>query len=129
MNNIKQVLIFSALVLVSASALAQRNSEGGERGGRGGPPEFSMVDLDGDGVLTLEEFMSEDIPHGDHTEIYGFIDSDADGQVTEDEWTNHKPPRRSGGGSRQFELSSRYYAKFAHVFVGFFYLKKNVGRR
>ncbi len=87
-------LILSSL-LVSTFSFAQPERGDGERSGRGGPPQFSQVDLDADGALTLEEFQNENIPHGDHSELFVMIDADGDGVVTEAEWTDHKPPKKS----------------------------------
>jgi hypothetical protein len=60
--------------------------------GRGGPPPFSSLDLNGDGEVTLDEFKSHDIPRGDHTEVFNSIDTDADGVLTQSEFSGHRPP-------------------------------------
>ena len=63
-------------------------------GGRRGPPPFSTLDSSGDGQLTLDEFSSHKIPHGDHAEVFNTIDVDGDGVITESEYTSHRPPSR-----------------------------------
>jgi EF-hand domain pair len=68
-------------------------------GERRGPPPFSNLDLNGDGQLTLDEFKSHKIPHGDHTDVFNTIDTNGDGVITEAEYTSHRPPEppsRSG---------------------------------
>ena len=63
-------------------------------GDRRGPPPFSTLDSSGDGQLTLDEFSSHKIPHGDHTEVFNTIDVDGDGVITESEYSSHRPPSR-----------------------------------
>ena len=57
-------------------------------------PQFSTLDLDGDGSVTFAEFEQNKAPNNDHATILGHIDANGDGVLTEDELTNHKPPRR-----------------------------------
>lgn len=96
-------VLTSSLTLLSMSSMAYSDSDsdsdsdsekGQERGERRGPPAFSVLDLDGDGSLTLAEFQEHKIPRGDHETVFNNIDSDSDGIITEDEMTSHKPPRR-----------------------------------
>ena len=61
-------------------------------GDRRGPPPFSSLDLDKDGQLTLDEFKSHKIPHGEHAEVFNSIDTNGDGVITEAEYTSHRPP-------------------------------------
>lgn len=42
--------------------------------------------------MTLEEFSQHEIPHGEHEEVFRMIDANGDGQVTEEEFLSHKPP-------------------------------------
>ena len=65
---------------------------------RRGPPPFSSLDLNGDGRLTLEEFRSHQIPHGDHDEAFSMIDANSDRIVTQSEFENHKPPEPPSRG-------------------------------
>lgn len=85
-------LKYSILVTLVGMALAMPASYGQGPGGERGPPPFSKLDLNGDGVMTLEEFKSHVIPHGDHAEVFVIIDTDADGVITEQEFTSHRPP-------------------------------------
>ena len=57
-----------------------------------GPPAFSILDLNNDGQITLDEFSQHDIPHGSHDEIFSHIDNDQNGTIDERELFNHKPP-------------------------------------
>ena len=57
-------------------------------------PKFSTLDLNGDGIVTLEEFKQHKIPRGDHLTVFNHIDGDGNGSISEDEFINHKPPRR-----------------------------------
>lgn len=84
------VLFFVLCTTVSAGPC------GGDSGreGRRGPPSFSALDLDGDGLVTLAEFEQHEIPPPDHRRIFRHIDSDGDGSITESELMNHRPPRR-----------------------------------
>ncbi len=63
-------------------------------GDRRGPPPFTNLDLNTDGQLTLDEFQTHKIPHGDHAEVFDKIDSDGDGVVTQTEYESHRPPDR-----------------------------------
>tara|TARA_R110002153_G_scaffold174424_1_gene327614 strand:- start:3434 stop:3742 length:309 start_codon:yes stop_codon:yes gene_type:complete len=68
-----------------------------ERGGRDMPerPQFSALDLDGDGSVTYAEFEQSKVPNNEHATIFGHIDTDGDGALSEAEFTNHKPPSRN----------------------------------
>lgn len=77
-------------VTLSACQAPQPNGRGGDRRG---PPPFGSLDTSGDGALTLEEFESHEIPHGDHTQVFDSIDADGDGIVTQSEYESHRPPR------------------------------------
>ena len=77
---------------LSLSAHAQ------ERGGRDMPkrerPQFSSLDLDGNGSVSFAEFEQSDVPNSEHATIFGHIDADSNGVLTEEEFNNHKPPSR-----------------------------------
>jgi len=60
--------------------------------GRRGPPPFEHLDLNQDGRLTMYEFQSHEIPHGDHDAIFRSIDANADGVITQSEYEGHRPP-------------------------------------
>jgi len=83
--------LFGAVLFLSTACKPQ-GPDGGPSGGMGGPPPFSEFDLNGDGVMTLEEFSEHEIPHGEHAEVFSMIDANGDGQITEEEFTSHKPP-------------------------------------
>jgi len=65
------------------------------QGGRKGPPAFCMFDSNKDGSVTLEEFKKNSRTRFDHETIFNEIDKDADGFISEQELTEHKPMRRS----------------------------------
>ncbi len=91
------ITLTSALALGSAQALSYDDNEGKQNGQRKGPPPFSELDLDEDGLITLEEFKQHKIPKGDHETIFSHIDADRDSVITEDELSSHKPPRHKRG--------------------------------
>jgi hypothetical protein len=80
--------IVAALVFSACAGPGPKPSDGDRRG----PPPFSSLDLNKDGQLTLDEFKSHEIPHGDHAEVFNTIDSDRDGVITEVEYNSHRPP-------------------------------------
>ncbi len=85
------VVLFSVMYAsVFAEPFKGRSGPEGHRG----PPPFSSLDMDGNGLVTLTEFEQHDIPHGDHTTVFNDIDADGDGAISETELTSHKPPRR-----------------------------------
>lgn len=56
-------------------------------------PDFSQIDLNQDGLVTLEEFKQHKIPHGEHDVVFNHIDANHDGGITRQEFESHKPPR------------------------------------
>jgi len=64
-------------------------------GGRRGPPPFCMFDSNKDGSITLEEFKQNSRTRFDPETIFKEIDKDADGFISEQEMTEHKPQRRN----------------------------------
>lgn len=69
-------------------------------------PRFADLDLNQDTFLTLEEFKQQEIPHDDHDKVFGHIDADGNGEITEQEFAAHRPPkRRDNRGGKQ---SSNY---------------------
>lgn len=98
----KQLLlvVLSASLLFGAGALHAQSNDAqpqDQREKRHGfkKPRFTDLDLDGDSFITLAEFMEKPIPHGDHQTIFGHIDADGNGEITQDEFDSHRPPGRS----------------------------------
>jgi Ca2+-binding EF-hand superfamily protein len=95
-KNNGSVKLLALCCLIGMSLSLSAHSQ--ERGSRDMPkherPEFSSLDLDGDGSVTYDEFEQSEVPNNEHAIIFGHIDADGDGALTEDEYTNHKPPGR-----------------------------------
>ena len=95
MKHAKSLLPATVLLSVMCGSVLAESCQGNSGSeGRRGPPPFSSLDLDGDGLVTLSEFEQHEIPHGDHSTVFSNIDADDDGAITETELTSHKPPRR-----------------------------------
>jgi len=52
-------------------------------GGRGGPPSFEELDVDGDGFVSETEFVAPMLEHGQKR--FAGLDADGSGSLTEDE--------------------------------------------
>ncbi|HID29679.1 MAG TPA: hypothetical protein EYP19_06685 [Desulfobacterales bacterium] len=78
---------------VTFPALSAASDSRGPGGEWHAPPPFIELDLDANGVVTLEEFRRHEIPHGEHAELFSRIDANADGQLTKEEFASHEPPR------------------------------------
>jgi hypothetical protein len=85
-----QLFGFIAIILFSVFACATEN----QHQNRTGPPQFSQLDLDQSGAVSLEEFKQHEIPHGDHDTAFNHIDANGDGVLTENEVSSHKPAKR-----------------------------------
>ncbi|BDF95104.1 EF-hand domain-containing protein [Pseudoalteromonas sp. KAN5] len=59
-------------------------------------PDFSTIDVDGNGIIELSEFSAQELPPGvdDIEEVFNQIDTDQNGEISEEEFTSHKPPHR-----------------------------------
>ena len=57
------------------------------------PPKFSKLDLNGDGLITLEEFKQHKIPYGEYEEVFADIDTNGDTAKSECEFASHQPSR------------------------------------
>ncbi len=66
-----------------------------QEGGRRGPPPFCMFDGNKDGSITLEEFVQNSRSKFDPETIFNEIDKDADGYISEQELSEHKPQRKN----------------------------------
>jgi len=89
----KYLSSFTLVVVLSVAFSA----EVAAKEGRNPPPkpDFSTIDVDGDGVISFEEFSAKKPPHaGDAQTIFDEIDSDSNGEISEQELSEHKPPRR-----------------------------------
>jgi len=61
------------------------------------PPEFSSVDTNSDGEISLAEFSTQKLPGDmDAETIFDQMDSDSDGIVSKAEFQSFKPPRPQG---------------------------------
>ncbi len=86
-------IITASLLCLSTATIAEEQ-DGNQNNKRRGPPAFSVVDVNNDGLLELGEFEQHTLPRGDHARLFARIDADQNGQITEEEWTNHKPKRQ-----------------------------------
>jgi hypothetical protein len=97
-NLIKMSLLAGFVMLLnSAPSFAQQDEKvmhGKEQGMKKPPkrPNFSELDLDGDGNISLEEFKQHKVPQPSPEEIFTKIDIDGDGVVSKQEFMDHKPP-------------------------------------
>jgi hypothetical protein len=92
-------LLAGVLLMVNATqSFAQQEipMQGKQQGMKKPPkrPDFSELDLDSDGNISLEEFKQHKNPHPTPEEIFAHIDANGDGQISEQEFTSHKPPAR-----------------------------------
>lgn len=86
-------IIMVLVLLLSAFTLSYAEEQDEQAGKRPPRPNFSSVDSDGNGEVSLDEFSLQALPHGDHETIFSEIDSDSDGVITEQEYSDHRPPR------------------------------------
>jgi len=91
-NGSVKLLTLCCLIGMSISLSAHAQERGAKEMPK--PPQFSSLDLDGDGAVTYAEFEQSKVPNNDHATIFGHIDANSDGVLTEQELTSHKPPRR-----------------------------------
>jgi len=77
------------------------NANSSNRKGRRGPPAFCVLDLDANGSITLEEFKQHITRREDPETIFGMIDTNGDGMITEQELLDHKPVRKGKSQKRQ----------------------------
>lgn len=89
-----QLLTLCCLIGVSLSLSAYAQERGSKDKPKHERPEFSSLDLDGDGSVSFAEFEQSKVPNDNHATIFGHIDADGDGVLTEEEFTSHKPPSR-----------------------------------
>jgi hypothetical protein len=104
MNIVRKVITGAVLVMFAAGVAA-----GEGKGMKGKMPAFSDFDLDGDGVMTEQEFneghakrMSEMAAEGHELKNAGKcsfaeIDTDSDGAVTPEEFSAHKAQLKHKG--------------------------------
>lgn len=100
-ESMKNAFLSTVLLIslgISAQGLAQQapkeHGQGREMGKHPKRPEFSQLDVDGDGEIVLEEFKQHEIPRRSHEEIFSHIDADGNGAITRQEFIDHKPPCR-----------------------------------
>ena len=94
-NSSSKLLALVMSVGVMSQSYAADSDQGRPEGKpQGGPPQFSSVDINDDGELTFEEFSAQEIPHGDHQTVFNDMDSDGNGEVSENEFTSFRPPRQ-----------------------------------
>jgi Ca2+-binding EF-hand superfamily protein len=89
-----KLLTLCCLIGISLNLSAHAQDRGSKDKPEHKRPQFSSLDLDQDGSVTFEEFAKSEVPSDDYATIFGHIDANGDGILTEQEFSNHKPPRR-----------------------------------
>lgn len=85
MNKLMLTTLSVAAIFLVSDAFAQARGGGGARGAR---PEFSSLDTNTDGAITLDEVAvmnTEEAPEG-ASEFIARMDTDSDGSVSEEEF-------------------------------------------
>jgi len=91
MKKCVNVMIVLAMVVgVTSQSYAQDSQERGPKGAR---PDFSSIDSNNSGEIDFDEFSAQTLPHGDHQTVFDDIDADGNGVISEQEFSDHKPPR------------------------------------
>lgn len=85
--------LVTCILLSFSSSYALADPENNDRQERRGPPQFSQLDVNKDGEITLEEFSEHQPPFGTAEEVFARIDANGDNIISEEELTSHKPPR------------------------------------
>ncbi|PKG96107.1 EF-hand domain-containing protein [Paraglaciecola sp. MB-3u-78] len=93
-NGSVKLLTLCCLIGISLSLSVHAQDRGSNDKPEHERPQFSSLDLDGDGTVTFAEFEKSEVPNDDYATIFGHIDANGDGVLTEAEFTSHKPPRR-----------------------------------
>lgn len=90
MKHLSALSVLAISLLVTAPACFARDHQGGppQR------PDFTTIDIDGNGVIDFTEFSEQPMPEDMLQTIFNDMDTDQNGEVTEDEFNNHKPPKR-----------------------------------
>jgi Ca2+-binding EF-hand superfamily protein len=92
MKNCSKVMI-AATILMGFASQSYASDSKQDKGQQPTRPDFSTVDTDSDGEISLDEFSEQKLPHGDYQTIFDEMDTDGDGVVSEEEFNNFKPPR------------------------------------
>jgi len=89
MKHLSALSVLAISLLVTAPACFARDHQGGppQR------PDFTTIDIDGNGVIDFTEFSEQPMPEDMLQTIFNDMDTDQNGEVTEDEFNNHKPPK------------------------------------
>ncbi|MFT5814186.1 MAG: hypothetical protein ACI9VT_001946 [Psychroserpens sp.] len=85
----KFILVITFIVVIFPQAQAQEKNRDRPR-----PPPFSSIDINGDGVIDMDEFSQKKLPNGDYQTIFSHIDSDNNSVISSTEFKNHRPPTK-----------------------------------
>ena len=90
MKHLSAMSVLAMSVLVTAPACFARDHQGGppQR------PDCTTIDIDGNGVIDFTEFSEQPMQEDMLQTIFNDMDTDQNGEVTEDEFNSHKPPKR-----------------------------------
>ncbi|MBU2871547.1 EF-hand domain-containing protein [Colwellia sp. E2M01] len=92
MNQYSKLVLSIAIVISTATTVQAENAEH-SKNGPPQRPTFEQLDINQDSEIDFEEFSSQEIPHGDHQTIFDMIDIDGSGFISNEEFVNHKPPQ------------------------------------
>ncbi|MCF2899890.1 MULTISPECIES: EF-hand domain-containing protein [unclassified Pseudoalteromonas] len=90
MKHLSALSVLAISLLATAPACFARDHQGGPPP----RPDFPTIDIDGNGVIDFTEFSEQPVPEDMLQTIFNDMDADQNGEVTEDEFNKHKPPKR-----------------------------------
>lgn len=99
----KTLLIATATLLFTLSMTSQAAPSDRMDGKRKQRPDFSTLDLNADGDIDFDEFSQHELPRGDHQTLFDILDADSNAVISEQEYTDHKPPRHKNGKGGRHE--------------------------
>ncbi|KPH64658.1 EF-hand domain-containing protein [Pseudoalteromonas sp. NEC-BIFX-2020_002] len=91
----------SAIALLTVLCVTFTAQVAAKKEGKPPPrPDFSTIDSDGSGGVDFNEFSAQKRPPGadDIQMIFDEIDADKNGEISKQEFKNHKPPQRQRKG-------------------------------
>jgi Ca2+-binding EF-hand superfamily protein len=99
MTNLTNTVAVLAIVMASASVVAKEGQQEQSKK-RCDPSSFASIDVNKSNFITLEEFSQQKTHHGKKRsaeksqKIFSKIDSNTDGEITKQEFTEHQEMRK-----------------------------------